>query len=106
MITAQEAKKLGVKIYAGLGEGCKQLIENGAVPLDKSDEKKDFKPKKSKAPELSGVSLYIYQRLSKGSLSEKELFSKEYGPVEIMIALTELEIDGIIEVCKGKYKLK
>ena len=54
LITAKEARSIGVKVYAGLGEGCRALIENGASPLE-PEKKKD-----KKIPQLTGIRLYIY----------------------------------------------
>ena len=102
LITADFAKALGIRVYAGLGEGCRELVEKGAVDLVG---KKEKKTRVKKEPTLTGTNLYIYERLKKSPCSENELVDGEHSIADILIALTELELDGIIKPREGKYKL-
>lgn len=107
LITAQIARRYGIPVYApnfdGLSfEGCRALIKKGAVQIAGED----MTEKKKAPPVLDGARLYIYERLLKESVGEEELVSEKYPITEILTALTELELDGIIKALPGgKYKL-
>lgn len=108
LITAEFAKRLKIDIYASAPEGrtfdgCRALLEKGALPIGEVRMKKEIKKRK---PALSGTRLYIYDKLEKGPLSEEELIDGEHNVTEILTALTELELDGLIRPLPGgKYKL-
>lgn len=108
LITADIAKKLKVKVFAADEEGttfdgCRELIKNGAMPI--GDKKK--KEKKKAKPVLDGTRLYIYEKLIEKNLSDEELIDENHSVTDILIALTELELDGIITALPGgKYKIK
>ena len=52
------------------------------------------------------MKLYIYERLSEKNLSDNDLIDENHPVAEVLTALTELELDGIITALPGgKYKL-
>ncbi|MBQ7898164.1 MAG: DNA-protecting protein DprA [Clostridia bacterium] len=108
LITAEYAKRLRIRIYASDAEGrsfegCRNLLKEGALPLGGVKMKKE---KKKRKPDLSGTRLYIYDKLSETPLSEEELIDENHNITEILTALTELELDGLIKPLPGgKYKL-
>ena len=108
LITANIAKRLKINVFApdeegASFEGCRQLIKNGAGIIGKLKKKE----KKKVMPELEGTPLYIYNKLLVKSLSDEELIDENHSVTDILIALTELELDGIITALPGgKYKIK
>ncbi len=106
LITASIAKKLGIKVWATYDksrtfEGCMALIKSGAFPIGKVE-----KEKKKKAPDLDGTRLYIYEKMLSGSICDEDFIDETHSASEVLIALTELELDGIIKALPGgRYKL-
>lgn len=83
--------------------GCKYLLAKGAKPLGGVKMKAE---KKKKMPVLDGTRLYIYEKLMKGSFSDEELIDEDHSVTDVLTALTELELDGLITALPGgKYKL-
>ena len=57
-------------------------------------------------PVLDGTRLYIYEKLTNGSFGDEELIDEAHTVTDVLTALTELELDGLITVLPGgKYKL-
>ena len=84
-------------------KGCKYLLKKGAKPL--GGEKKKVE-KKKEMPVLDGTRLYIYEKLTNGSFSDEELIDETHTVTDVLTALTELELDGLITALPGgKYKL-
>lgn len=107
LITAKVARKLKIKVWATSDndpsfKGCMKLIEEGALPIGEVIKRE----KKKKAPELDGTRLYIYEKLLQNTLSDRDLIDEKHSVTEVLTALTELELDGIITALPGgKYKL-
>ncbi len=105
-ITADIARKYRIPVYApdidgASFEGCRSLIKKGANILGGEKMKKEKKP-----PVLDGTRLYIYEKLKEQSVGEEELIDGGHSIAEVLTALTELELDGIIKALPGgKYKL-
>lgn len=108
LITADFARKLRINVYASdtegrSFEGCRNLLKRGALSLNGVKMKTE---KKKEKPTLSGTRLYIYDKLTEKPLSEEELIDEGHSVTEILTALTELELDGLINpIPGGKYKL-
>lgn len=106
LITGRIALRYRIPVYAsdveGVSfEGCRELIKKGASAFGGEKMKKEKKP-----PVLDGTRLYIYERLKEKSVGEEELVDSEHPITEVLTALTELELDGIIKALPGgKYKL-
>ncbi len=106
--TGEASLKIGNNTYApdedGITfKGCKYLLTKGAKPL--GGEKKKVE-KKKKMPVLDGTRLYIYEKLMKGSFNDEELIDEAHPVTDVLTALTELELDGLITALPGgKYKL-
>ena len=106
--TAEYGRRIGVRIHATHAEGlsfagCVRLIDRGAIPIGDAPLKRE---KEKKMPSLDGTRLYIYERLKRESASEEELIDEKHPITEVLTALTELELDGIITALPGgKYKL-
>ncbi len=106
LITADIARKYRIPVFApdieGVSfEGCRALLKKGANILGGEKMKKEKKP-----PVLDGIRLHIYEKLKEKSVGEEELIDGDHSIAEVLTALTELELDGIIKALPGgKYKL-
>ncbi|MBE6700342.1 MAG: DNA-processing protein DprA [Ruminococcaceae bacterium] len=88
-------------------QGCALLIKEGAISITGEGKEKHVKKENSVSQNLEGTRAYIYNRLMKGEESENSLVDSEHGIVEILTALTELELEGLIKALPGgKYSLK
>ncbi len=106
--TGEASLRLGNKTFAPDEEGmtfkgCKYLLKKGANPIGGEKKKRE---KKKEMPVLDGTRLYIYEKLMKGSFTDEELINEDHPVTEVLTALTELELDGLITALPGgKYKL-
>ena len=113
LITARHALKSGKKVYTlalegDNFEGSRALEKEGAIPITPDFTlEKTMKKEENKPLGLDGTRLYIYERLREKPESEDTLVDGAHPIVEVLTALTELELDGIIKCLPGgKYTLK
>ena len=106
--TGEISLKIGNKTFAPDEEGitfigCKYLLAIGAKPIGALKPKTE---RKKKMPVLDGTRLYIYEKLMNGSFCDEELIDETHSVTDVLTALTELELDGLITALPGgKYKL-
>lgn len=104
-------------------DGCRELIELGAIDINKGKKAVKNTASKPKAPKevkekeepnssrpipdsVQGTRRYIWEKLLDGPKTDNSLVDKDHSIQEILCALTELELDGYIKSLPGgKYAL-
>jgi DNA processing protein len=116
LITADFALELGREVFATPGEitsslsaGTNDLLRQGATPLLSAEDvlaALGVEPAPHTVPDgLSAEARPVLERLSDGARTLDELVrATELGTAAVAVALTELELAGLIAVADGVYR--
>ncbi len=116
LITADLALEEGREVFAVPGEitsrlsaGTNELLRLGAAPATSARdvlESFGLEPAEPAAPQLGPLGRQIHERLRDGPLAADELVRVTGIPVsDLAVALTELELSGVIAEAEGLYRV-